>query len=268
MSALGGTVLVSIDSLMVASKLNLGQAGIYTTVFLIASVMTLPFRSIQKIAHPLLARFWKEKNMTAMKDLYKKTTVVDMILGGLLLVGLWVNIDSLFRFMPKEYHTAKYAFLFLALAKYFDMATGLNGHIIVTSKKYKSDLWFILLLIVVTIVMNLILIPMYGITGAALATFISIVINNTLRLFFVQYYYKMQPFTIDCLKVLFITIIVWFITAQIPSFNNKYIDIIVRSSAITALYGGSILFFKLSSDINDLVFSYTKIKFFAPKEKQ
>jgi O-antigen/teichoic acid export membrane protein len=268
MSALGGTVLVSIDSLMVSSKLNLGQAGIYTTVFLIATVITLPYRSIQKISHPLLARFWKEKDMDAMSDLYRKTTLIDMILGGLLLIGLWINIDSIFRFMPQEYHTAKYAFLLLAIAKYFDMATGLNGYIIVTSKKYKSDLWFMFLLIVITIVMNLVLIPMYGITGAALATLISIALYNFLRLGFVYYYYRMQPFTLDCLKVLFITVIVWLITAQIPSFNNKYIDIGLRSSVITILYGGAILFFKLSSDINDLVYSYTKIKFFAPKEKQ
>jgi O-antigen/teichoic acid export membrane protein len=267
-NALGGTILVSIDSFMIAAKLNLGETGIYATIFLIATVMTLPYRSIQKISHPILARFWKEKDMFGMKELYEKSTLIDMILGGLLFVGLWVNIDSLFRFMPKEYHEAKYAFLFLAIAKYIDMATGLNGYIIVTSKKYKSDLWFMVLLIGVTVIMNLVLIPAYGITGAALATLISITLYNVLRLAFVQYHYKMQPFTIDCLKVLLITIIVWLITAQIPSFNNKYIDISIRSSAITILYGGAILYFKLSSDVNDLVYSYTKIKYFAPSDKK
>ena len=266
-NALGGTLLANIDALMVTAKLGLGPNGIYGTIFLIATVMTFPYRSIQKIAHPFLARYWKDKNMNGMKDLYQKTSLIDMILGGLLFVGLWVNIDSIFRFMPKEYHTAKYAFLFLAFARYIDMATGLNGYILVTSKKYKSDLWFMLLLIIVTVVMNLILIPMYGIMGAAIATLISIALYNILRVLFVYYYYHIQPFTLNCVWVLLITIIVWMIAAQIPSFNNKYIDISLRSSVITILYGGAILYFRLSDDINDLVYSYTKIRFFAPKNK-
>jgi len=266
MSALGGTVLVNIDSLMVAAKLNLGQAGIYTTVFLIAMVMTLPFRSIQKIAHPIIARYWKERDMKGMRDLYEKASLVDMILGGLLFLGLWCNIDCIFRFMPKDYYTAKYTFLFLALAKYIDMATGLNGYIIVTSKKYRSDLWFMLFLIVATVLMNLVLIPMYGILGAALATLCSIALYNFLRLIFVQYYYKMQPFTINCLWVLIITVAVWVIVSQIPYLHNKYVDIVVRSTVIMVLYGGAILYFKLSKDVNDLIYNYTKIRFFAPEK--
>lgn len=268
LSVLGGSILVNIDSLMVAAKLNLGQAGIYTTVFLIAMVMTLPYRSIQKIAHPILSRYWKEKDMKGIKDLYQKATLIDMVAGGLLFLGLWLNIDCIFRFMPKDYYTAKYTFLFLALSKYFDMATGLNGYIIVTSKKYRSDIWFMLLLTVFTVIMNLLLIPKYGITGAAIATLFSITIYNILRLIFVQYYYKMQPFTLNCLWVFIITVAVWAIVSQIPYMHNKYLDLTVRSIIITALYGSAILFFRLSTDINGLVYNYTKINYFAPRNKQ
>ena len=168
--------------------------------------------------------------------------------------------------MPKDYYAAKYAFFFLALAKYIDMATGLNGYIIVTSKKYKSDLWFMFSLIVATVLMNLVFIPIYGILGAALATFCSVTLYNLLRLIFVQYYYKMQPFTINCLWVLIITVAVWGIESQIPYLHNKYVDIAVRSTVITVLYSGAILYFKLSKDVNDLIYNYTKIKFFAPEK--
>jgi len=267
-NALGGTLLVYLDSFMIAAKLNLEQVGVFSTVAYIAMVLVLPFRSIQKIALPLLARYWKERDMDGMKDLYQKTALVDMVFGGLLFMGLWVNIDSLFMFIPKEYSTAKHAFLFLGLARYIDMATGLNGHILVTSKKYRYDLWFMFALIVITVAMNLLLIPIYGITGAALATLISITLYNLLRLAFVKYHYKMQPFTLNCLWVLVITVIVWAIAEQIPTFHNKYIDIAVRSIVMIVLYGGAILYFKLSSDVNDLVYSYTKIKYFAPSDKK
>lgn len=267
MGALGGSILGSVDSLIVTAKLNLAQGGIYTTVALIATVMSLPFRSIVKISHPVLARYWKEKNMSGMLELYQKTSLIDMVLGGFLFLGIWVNVDSIFRFVPKEYYTAKYALLFLIIAKYIDMATGLNGYIIITSKKFRYDLWFMLFLVIITVAMNLIFIPIYGITGAAFASLICIALYNILRLLFVYYSYNMQPFTLDCLWVLLITIIVWAITIQIPHLHNKYFDIILKSAVVSLLYGGAILYFRLSSDVNNLVYSYTKIRFFAPREK-
>ena len=72
LSVLGSGILVNIDSLMIASKLDLAQAGIYTTIFLIATGLTVPYRSIQKITYPLVGRFWKNRDMKAVSDLYDK----------------------------------------------------------------------------------------------------------------------------------------------------------------------------------------------------
>lgn len=267
LSILGASIINNVDSLMIAAKLNLSQAGIYTTIIYIATVMIFPYRSLQKIAMPLLARYWKERDMNAMEVLYKKSALINMIAGGILFLGLWLNIDSIFKFMPAEFAQAKYAFLYLALGKYFDLATGLNGHITITSKKYKYDLWFTLLLVILTVIMNLVFIPIYGMTGASIAAMISLVLYNLLRLWFVQYNFKMQPYTLDCLWVLLITLAVWGIVYLIPNFHNKFVDIGVKSTVIVVLYGGAVLLFKLSEDVNQLVYSFTKMKFFAPHKE-
>ncbi len=266
LSALGGQILAIIDGLIVAAKLNLTQEGIYSTVFLMTTVMLLPYRSIQKIAHPLLPRFWKERNMTAMAELYSKTTLTDMIFGGFLFLLLWINIFSIFRFMPKEYYSAKYVFLLLAIARYVDMATGINGYIILTSKKYRFDLWCMLFLIALTIVLNLVFIPKYNILGSAIATLISISLYNILRVIFVWYFYRMQPFTKNCLWVFIITIAVWIIAAQLPDIHDKYLDIAIKSTLLAILYFVPVLLFKLSGDVNRLVYSVTKLKYLKPKD--
>jgi O-antigen/teichoic acid export membrane protein len=265
LSALGGQILGIIDALMVAAKLNLAQEGIYGTVFLMTTVMMLPYRSILKITHPLLARFWKERNLDSMAELYRKTTLTDMVAGGFFFLLLWLNIFSIFRFMPGEYYSAKYVFLLLAIARYVDMATGINGLIIITSKKFRFDLWCMLFLIVTTIALNWILIPRYNILGSAIATLISISLYNILRVIFVQYFYKMQPFSINCLWVLLITLAVWGIASLLPDLHNKYVDMALKSAVVTVLYCTPIVLFKLSDDVNGLLYSYTKIKYFKPK---
>jgi O-antigen/teichoic acid export membrane protein len=261
LSAMGGSILMQIDSLMIAAKLDLAKTGIYSTIFLIATALTYPYRSIQKITYPLVGRFWRNHDMKAVSDLYSKTTLVMMIVGGGLILLLWGNIDSIFRFIPKEYSIARYSFYILCTAKYFDMITGLNGIITVTSKKYKYDLYFLLILVVLTVILNLVFIPIYGITGAALAAMISLTFYNCLRLGFVWYNFKMHPFTRDCLWVLLITIGTFAIVHFIPFIINKYISICINSVIIGIIYLGCILFFRFSPEINNMVYKFTGWKY-------
>ena len=260
LSVLGSGILVNIDSLMIASKLGLAQAGIYTTIFLMATALSLPYRSIQKITYPLIGRFWKKRDVKAVADLYAKTTLVMMIIGGGLILLLYGNINSIFMFEPKEYSVARYSFYLLCFAKYVDMITGLNGIITVVSKKYKYDLYFMLALVIITIILNIIFIPLYGITGAALAAMISLVFYNFLRFAFVWYNFKMQPFTWNCLWILLITIGTGCIAHFIPFFVNKYISICINSAVIGIIYMGCILLFKFSPEINNLAYKFSGIK--------
>ena len=261
LSTLGSSILLNIDTLMIASKLSLMQTGIYGTIFLIATCLTYPYRSIQKITYPLVGRFWKNRDMKAVADLYDKTTLTMMVIGGGLLIFLWGNINSIFMFIPKEYSIARTSFYLLCFAKYIDMITGLNGIITVTSKKYKYDLYFMLVLVIMTIVLNLVLIPIYGITGAALAAMISLVVYNLLRLIFVWYNFKMQPFTLDCLWVLLISIGTLAIVHFIPFIGNKYISICINSAVIGIIYMGCMLFFRFSPEINNMAYKYTGWKY-------
>ncbi len=246
---IGSSILVSIDGLMIASKLNLAQAGIYTTIILLSTSLSLHFYSIQKITFPLVGRIWRDRNMVSVEDLYRKTTLVMMIIGGGGLLIMFGNIDSIFGFIPKEYAIAKYSLFLLAIGRYAEMICGLNVIIVLTSKKYKYDLIFLLILLAMTIVLNLILIPMYGITGAAIAVMFSLIIYSFLRVGLVWHFFKMQPFTLDCLWILLITIGTYFIVHFIPVLPNKYISICLNSAVIGIIYIGLMLFFKFSPEI-------------------
>ena len=78
--------------------------------------------------------------------------------------------------MPKGevYKVGKFVVLFVMLGKLIDMASGANGEIIGLSKYYKFNMYCILFLAVLTVVGNYFLIPALGVTGAALATAISL----------------------------------------------------------------------------------------------
>lgn len=232
------TIITSVDQIMISSY-SLGDNGIYTTAFFMTSAIMIPARSIAKIAFPQVAEYWKDKDMAGMENLYKQITLINLIVGLLLFIGIWANIDNLFSFMPETYRAGKWVVLFLACARLVDLATGINGIILATSEKYRWDLLFNVVLAGLTIWTNYIFIFVlgYGMNGAALASMISYIAINLARLFFVQRIYKIQPFNWGSLSITVIAAVALGASYLLPYLDNVFLDMAVRSALITAVYG-------------------------------
>lgn len=255
-SVLGGlaTLLVgNIDILMLSSMADLSSAAIYAVAFYVGSVIGVPQRSITKIASPVLADMLKKKSYTAIDNLYKRTALNQLIAGSLIYVGIWANLHNLIDILPAEYSNIYWVVVIIGLAKLFNMATGVNGTIIINSRHYRFDLYTNILLVILTITTNYLLIPVYGIEGAAIATAISIFIYNFVKFVFVWIKFNMQPFQWSAAIVLLIAAICLGISEQIAYMGNFYIDLIVRSAIIAAIFTGTVLFLKLSDDVQNLV---------------
>lgn len=252
---LGGiaTQLVgNIDIIMLGSLSSLADTGIYAIAFYVGSVITVPQRSILKIAIPVLADLMKNKNYETILSLYRRTSLNQLIAGSLLFVGIWANMDNVMYLLPDEYHGAKWVIITVGVAKLFDMATGINGGIIVNSKHYRFDLYTNIFLVIITISTNYLLIPVYGILGAALATAFSIFLYNAVKMCFVWYTFSMQPFQWSSLWVLVIAASCLLLSFQIPYLSNFFVDLTVRSLGITLLFLSAILTFNLSQDVQSL----------------
>jgi O-antigen/teichoic acid export membrane protein len=245
---ISSVIINNIDSLMILNYLTLDAVGIFMTANFVTSTIRIPAQSILKIVVPQVSDYWREANLPALKSLYQRVTSINLVLGSLLFIGIWANIDNIFAIMPKVYNEGKYVFFFLGLARLFDIATGLNGVILLTSDKFRYDLLFNALLAVITIGTNYIFIPLYGINGAAFASMLAIVSINLARLLFVWYHFQMQPFVWRSVVIIVIAAVVFGVSEFIPAMPNNFLDIAVRSSFIAALYGVLILALKASPD--------------------
>lgn len=249
------TIIVNIDSLMLSAYSGLGSAGIYTIAFFIAAVIEIPKRSISQVVIPIVSQANKDGDIPKLKELYQKTSLNQLIVGGLIFLGIWCNVENIFKLIPNGeiYAQGKWVVFFIGLSKLFDMATGVNDEIIGTSKYYKMQLLFYIFLAAIAVIANYFFIPIYGITGAAFASAISIFIFNTIRYLFLLNVFRIQPFSFGTLKVLAIFLITLLISHLIPPFNNFIVDLILRSLILLVLFGGLILFFKISVDVQKVV---------------
>ncbi len=250
LTSFSGILILNIDTVMINSMMGIAQTGVYAITFFFGTLILIPSRSLIKISSVVIADAWKENNLKIINDIYHKSCLNQLIFASLLFVGIWANINNVFEILPAEYAAGKYVIFFIALSSLIRMAGGVNNMILFTSKYYKIHTLFILILVILIIVSNLIFIPKYGIVGAALASALSNFIFMLMEFIFLKVKFKFQPYNFKFLIVIAIGGLSYLISYFIPVFDNYIIDIIVRSLVITIFFGGMILVFRLSEDID------------------
>lgn len=246
-----GIVLVnSLDVMMIAKFIGLNATGVYTTIIFLTSAISVPYKSIIRISSPLVADYWKHREMEKMKELYQKVSSVALLIGLGSFVWIWINIDFLFSFLKPEFKSGIWVFLFLMMGKLVDMFFGLNGSIFATSKKYKFDIIFTLVLIVTVFCLNLVYIPLWGIAGAAISTSIALLVYNIGRILFVWYIFKIHPFTRNQFIVIVLGLVTLFIGISIRDFHqNKWIQVSLESILFCVLFLFPVFYFKLEPEV-------------------
>ena len=119
------------------------------------------------------------------------------------------------------------------------------------------------MLVFLLVVSNLILIPKFGIVGAAIGSAGSLTLLNIFRYLFLYFKFKLQPYNIRFIFVILIGIAAFFVAKLIPVFSNFIFDLLIRSAVLTIVFSLPIYFFKISEDINtksDEVLRLLKIK--------
>lgn len=259
-SGASGIVAMNIDKIMIEAITGLSNTGIYTVAFYFGVIIAVPARSMLKISSALIAENWKNNDIVNIRLIYRKSAINLFIVGLLLVVGLYINIDNIVILLKGDYANGKYVILLIALAFLSDMSTGTAGQILFNSSKYKVQSYLMSFYVLLIIVTNLLLIPKYGITGAAAATLISKLIINLIRIFVNYKFFKLQPYSHKFLFLLLIAGITLIINIFIPNQGNFIIDILLRSIIIGGAYLILVYLFNISEDINKHINSLFKLK--------
>lgn len=252
-SGLTMVLVGNIDLIMVGTFEGLASSGIYAIALYVGAVILVPKKAIGKISHPIISKSFAENDMHNIESVYKQSSSNQYLAGFLIYIGVLANLDNLYAMLPPEYSAGGIVIVIIGLANLFDMITGANGQIIISSKYYRFDFYSSVILMVSAVILNYILIPDYGIKGAALATATSIFIINTARVIYVWVKLRMQPFSVKLIGTTVCGLVILFLSEISPTLDNIYLDILVRSAFITLLFLLTIRFFKLSAEVNNII---------------
>jgi len=246
-----------IDTVMIGAFLELDFVGIFTVTSFIALIIDIPLVSLEKISNVQIAKFWVDNNLEGIKSIYKKSVKYLMLIGGLLLIGILLNIEDMLSFLPQEYANAKNVTIIASIGAFINISTGLNNAVLFNSNKYVYGTYLLLLLLVLAVINNLIFIPMWGIEGAAFASAFSVVIYNLIKFAIIKIKFQMQPYDLNALKILLIISITFIIGCFLPSFDFTIFSMIFRSVIVSILYVSLVYLLKIVPEFD----KYFRLKF-------
>ena len=249
-------MLVDFDKVMIPHYKDISQNALYAVAIFISTVIVVPSRAMTQIVAPITARLMAERKHDELNDLYKKSAINLQVIGGFIMVLIFLNIKELYHLIPNDYSGGIWIVFMIGLSKFYDVILGNNNSIIVNTKHYQTVLLFGIFTVFLMIVLNMIFIPLYGIEGSAFATLITVMIYNTIKLFFVVKKMDLYPFTINTLKSLGIIVIVFlaFYFWDFPFY--PIINIVLKSILITLVYVFLNYKFAISGEVNQIINKY------------
>ena len=267
-TSLAGNLVPVLNTLFVSGKLGLAVAGINTIAVYIANLVEIPYRSLSAISRPQISQGMKDNNMQEVNNLVQSVSLHQFIASVFIFFLIWINIDLLYKIIPNGnvYDAAKFVVFILSIVKIVNTSLNVGATVLSYSKYYYYSLLFTIILTITAIVMNVKLIPLWGMEGAALASLISYLIYYAALLTFVNWKLKVTPFSVKEFYMLIIIVslfvIDWLLQRYMSeqlmsSFNNEIIGHIVDSVVRTALMSslGIVVIYKLriSKQINDII---------------
>ncbi len=267
-TSLAGNLIPVLNTFFVSGKLGLAVAGINTIAVYIASIVEIPYRSLAAISRPHISQGMKDNNMQEVNNMTKNVSLHQFMASMFIFFLIWINIDLVYALIPNGnvYDEAKFVVLILSVVKIINTSLNVGATVLSYSKYYYYSLLFTVILTITAIYMNIKLIPIWGMEGAALASLVSYIVYYIFLLTFVNWKIKVSPLSMKELYTVLIILslfaIDWLLQTYMSKhlismfdieFIGKILDSVVRTSLLSII--GIVIIYKskISKQVNDII---------------
>ena len=238
---LGSFLALNISNYMIGEKLSFEENGIYSTVFSVVQLISIPAMGLYNISAPIISKHFADDTIKDLDVYYKKTSLSLFFLGLVLFSCIAVGYPYLTDFMPKSGKLlleAQPLVWVIGFALLFELATGFNSHIISMSKYYRFNIYVMLFLAVLTTSLNFYFInkTSLGILGISISYAVSLTIFNLTKIAFNYYQFKVSPFTIEMLYSVILATLAISLAIVLPNFSNSFLNLVYKPALVLIIF--------------------------------
>ena len=195
------------DVLMIGYFMTFSNVGVYGAAMRVSALGVLILSAFNTIFAPMISELYGKGEMLEVEDLFKTVTKWIFSFSFPIFLLLVFFAEPIMSIFGSAFVVGAPCLIILSIAQLVDSGVGSVGYMLMMTGRPKMNLLNSAILCVMNIGLNYLLIPKYGILGAAIATGTSIAIINLLRLGEVYYFLRIHPYKLSFLKPLFAGII-------------------------------------------------------------
>jgi O-antigen/teichoic acid export membrane protein len=188
------------DVLMIGIMIDTTQAGIYSVSVKLANFLVWGLNAVNVIAAPLIAQLYSQKNKRELQrmvsisaafiSIYTIPAVVVMLVWGRQIISIFGD----------DFADAYNPLVLLAISQGVNALVGSVGYLLTMTGYQRDAATVIGIAAIFNIILNLILIPKYGIQGAAIASASSTILWNITMYILVRKRLGIEPSFIGLFK--------------------------------------------------------------------
>jgi O-antigen/teichoic acid export membrane protein len=173
-------------TLMLGVFLTNHEVGVYGMAFRTAALTTFFLGTVSNVAAPKFAALYGANALTELKTVAHHSAKLTLIVGGPLLIPLMVCPGLILRWFGSDFSEGALALMILAAGQLINAATGAVEPLLIMSGHEKYVRNNTLASALCNLLLNLLLIPLWGINGAAVADSLTIAVQNLTASFWAQ----------------------------------------------------------------------------------
>lgn len=234
-TAINSVTLKYLDSIFVG-RLSLEHVAVYSVAAFIGLIIEVPLNAIERIANPAISHALAANDLNAIRTIYHRSARFLLLIGGWMFIMVALNVHDLLELLPVGYSAGAPVAVAIALGALINMATGINYPILANSDRYIYGSVFLFVLLALTLVGNWLLIPRFGMMGAAITTCAANVVYNAMKFEFIRRRYGLQPFDRITLRTTAVigALVGIFVFADLHF--HPVVNIAARASVVSALF--------------------------------
>ena len=177
-----GIIMHWIDIIMLGILSNATEVGMYHPIERTAGLVRMILFAFAGIFAPIFSEHYFKKNKNGMKESYQYSSKYILAFSLPIFIFLFIFSEPMLLVFGTEFQNY-FALKVLLLGIFIQTIFGLGSSTLTMSGYTKFNLLNVSIALFLNIISNSILIPLYGLTGAALATSFALIVLSTLRYF-------------------------------------------------------------------------------------
>jgi O-antigen/teichoic acid export membrane protein len=179
---------------------NSEAVGVYHTAFKLSMFATVALMSINSIASPKFAEMFGKDDMEGLKKVIHQSTKMIFWSSVPLVILFFISPEFFLGLFGEEFKIGVTAFIFLSCGRLFSSFSGSVGNILQMTGNQNIYARILLFGAIMNVLLNLILIPRYGINGSAIASMSSLIAWNLSMVLVVKKKFGFYTFYIPFVK--------------------------------------------------------------------